>query len=141
MGLVKELEAAGAHIIALKDMAGLLKPEAARVLIKTLREETSLPIHFHTHDTSGIAAASILASRRGAPRRAEPNRAAGHRHRRGPPPRATGAEKNVSKIEDFCKRFGCLIGTLRSREGFGVTESTFSVPVRVSRPGSISLIP
>jgi pyruvate carboxylase len=62
VGLTKELEAAGAHIIAVKDMAGLLKPPAARVLFKALREETSLPIHFHTHDTSGIAGATLLAA-------------------------------------------------------------------------------
>ena len=58
----KDLKAAGAHIIGLKDMAGLLKPEAARVLVKALKEEVGLPIHFHTHDTSGIAAATILAA-------------------------------------------------------------------------------
>jgi pyruvate carboxylase len=62
VGLAKELEAAGAHILGLKDMAGLLKPEAARVLVKTLKEEVDLPIHFHTHDTSGIAAATVLAA-------------------------------------------------------------------------------
>ncbi|CTQ56830.1 2-oxoglutarate carboxylase small subunit [Roseibium album] len=62
VGLAKELEAAGAHILGLKDMAGLLKPEAARVLIKTLKQEVDLPIHFHTHDTSGIAAATVLAA-------------------------------------------------------------------------------
>ena len=50
----------GAHILAIKDMAGLCKPYAARKLVKTLREEIGLPIHFHTHDTSGINAASIL---------------------------------------------------------------------------------
>jgi pyruvate carboxylase len=60
--LAKELEAAGAHIIALKDMAGLLKPQAARILFRALKQETSLPIHFHTHDTSGIAAATVLAA-------------------------------------------------------------------------------
>lgn len=62
VGLTRELEAAGAHIIAVKDMAGLLKPGAARVLFKALREATDLPIHFHTHDTSGIAAATVLAA-------------------------------------------------------------------------------
>jgi pyruvate carboxylase len=62
VGLAGELERAGAHIIAVKDMAGLLKPAAARVLFKALREATDLPIHFHTHDTSGIAAATILAA-------------------------------------------------------------------------------
>ncbi|MFN3362876.1 MAG: pyruvate carboxylase, partial [Allorhizobium sp.] len=60
--LAAELEKAGAHIIAVKDMAGLLKPAAAKVLFKALREETGLPIHFHTHDTSGIAAATVLAA-------------------------------------------------------------------------------
>ncbi|MBC8716614.1 pyruvate carboxylase [Ochrobactrum sp. Marseille-Q0166] len=60
--LAKQVEKAGAHIIALKDMAGLLKPAAARVLFKALREETDLPIHFHTHDTSGISAATVLAA-------------------------------------------------------------------------------
>ncbi len=62
VGLARELEAAGAHIIAVKDMAGLLKPGAARVLFKALREATDLPIHFHTHDTSGLAAATVLAA-------------------------------------------------------------------------------
>ncbi len=60
--LAVQLEKAGAHIIALKDMAGLLKPAAAKVLFKALREATGLPIHFHTHDTSGIAAATVLAA-------------------------------------------------------------------------------
>jgi pyruvate carboxylase len=60
--LAADLEKAGAHIIAVKDMAGLLKPAAARVLFKALREATSLPIHFHTHDTSGISAATVLAA-------------------------------------------------------------------------------
>ena len=58
----RDLKAAGAHVLGLKDMAGLLKPAAARVLIKALKEEVGLPIHFHTHDTSGIAAATILAA-------------------------------------------------------------------------------
>ena len=43
----------GAHILAIKDMAGLCKPYAAWKLVKTLKEEVGLPIHFHTHDTSG----------------------------------------------------------------------------------------
>ncbi len=58
----KDLKAAGAHVLGLKDMAGLLKPAAARVLIKALKEEVGLPIHFHTHDTSGIAGATVLAA-------------------------------------------------------------------------------
>ncbi|MCC7251122.1 pyruvate carboxylase [Hyphomicrobium sp.] len=62
VGLAKELEAAGAHIVAVKDMAGLLKPAAAKVLFSALREEIGLPIHFHTHDTSGISAATVMAA-------------------------------------------------------------------------------
>ncbi len=58
----KDLQAAGAHILGLKDMAGLLKPAAALVLIKALKQEVGLPIHFHTHDTSGLAAGTILAA-------------------------------------------------------------------------------
>jgi pyruvate carboxylase len=58
----KDLKAAGAHVLGLKDMAGLLKPASARVLIKALKQEVGLPIHFHTHDTSGAGAATILAA-------------------------------------------------------------------------------
>jgi pyruvate carboxylase len=60
--LAKELESAGAHVLGIKDMAGLLKPAAARVLIRELKQEVGLPIHFHTHDTSGAAAATVLAA-------------------------------------------------------------------------------
>jgi len=58
----KELRDAGAHVLGLKDMAGLLKPGAARILVKALKEEVGLPVHFHTHDTAGSAIASILAA-------------------------------------------------------------------------------
>ncbi|MGM9986647.1 MAG: pyruvate carboxylase [Bacillaceae bacterium] len=51
--LAKELEKAGAHILAIKDMAGLLKPKAAYDLISALKETVDIPIHLHTHDTSG----------------------------------------------------------------------------------------
>ena len=51
--MAKQLEQAGAHILAIKDMAGLLKPESAYRLVSELKETTSLPIHLHTHDTSG----------------------------------------------------------------------------------------
>ena len=51
--MAKELEAAGAHILAIKDMAGLLKPEAAYRLVSSLKDTTDLPIHLHMHDTSG----------------------------------------------------------------------------------------
>ena len=60
--MARELRDAGAHVLGIKDMAGLLKPAAARELVAALREETGLPVHFHTHDTSGIAAASVLAA-------------------------------------------------------------------------------
>ncbi|NNE81560.1 MAG: pyruvate carboxylase [Silicimonas sp.] len=62
VNMAKELQAAGTHVLGLKDMGGLVKPDAARVLVKALKEETGLPIHFHTHDTAGIALASILAA-------------------------------------------------------------------------------
>ncbi|WP_299023903.1 pyruvate carboxylase [uncultured Sulfitobacter sp.] len=58
----KELKAAGAHVLGLKDMAGLLKPAQARQLVRALKSEVGLPIHFHTHDTAGIATATILAA-------------------------------------------------------------------------------
>ncbi|MEM8869132.1 MAG: pyruvate carboxylase [Pseudomonadota bacterium] len=57
-----QLKAAGAHILGLKDMAGLLKPASAKVLVTALKEEVGLPIHFHTHDTSGISGATVLAA-------------------------------------------------------------------------------
>src|SRR5207253_3938747 len=50
----------GTHILGIKDMAGLCKPYAAYELVKALREEVGVPIHFHTHDTSGINAGSVL---------------------------------------------------------------------------------
>ena len=58
--LAKELEKMGAHILAIKDMAGLCHPVAASRLVKALRNEVGIPIHFHTHDSSGIASASVL---------------------------------------------------------------------------------
>ncbi len=60
--MAADLTKAGAHVIGLKDMAGLVKPDAARLLIAAIKEETGRPVHFHTHDTSGIAAASVLAA-------------------------------------------------------------------------------
>ena len=62
VAIAKQLEQAGAHILGIKDMAGVCRPRAARELVRVLREETGLPVHFHTHDTSGIAAASVLAA-------------------------------------------------------------------------------
>jgi pyruvate carboxylase len=60
VNFAKELEKMGAHIIALKDMSGLCHPKAAYKLIKALRSEIGIPVHFHTHDTSGIASASVV---------------------------------------------------------------------------------
>jgi pyruvate carboxylase len=58
--MAKELERMDAHMLAIKDMAGLCKPYAAEKLVSALRQEIGIPIHFHTHDTSGINAASVL---------------------------------------------------------------------------------
>ncbi|MEM7314752.1 MAG: pyruvate carboxylase subunit B, partial [Planctomycetota bacterium] len=60
--LAKELEKMGAHILAIKDMAGLCKPAAASKLIRALKQEIGTPIHFHTHDTAGVQAASVLSA-------------------------------------------------------------------------------
>ncbi|MCJ8140009.1 pyruvate carboxylase [Falsirhodobacter halotolerans] len=62
VGLARDLRDAGAHVLGVKDMAGVLKPAAARHLIRTLKEEVGLPIHFHTHDTGGLGGATILAA-------------------------------------------------------------------------------
>ncbi|MGO9989726.1 MAG: pyruvate carboxylase [Steroidobacteraceae bacterium] len=62
LGIAGELKAMGAHVIAIKDMAGLCQPSAAAALVGALKSEVGLPVHFHTHDTSGIAAASVLAA-------------------------------------------------------------------------------
>ncbi|MCB1385399.1 MAG: pyruvate carboxylase [Nitratireductor sp.] len=62
VSMARDLKAAGTHILGLKDMAGLLKPAAAYDLIRAIKEETGLPVHFHTHDTSGISAATVLAA-------------------------------------------------------------------------------
>jgi pyruvate carboxylase len=58
----KELERMGAHLLCIKDMAGLCKPHAAWKLVAALKEEIGIPVHFHTHDTSGLNAASVLAA-------------------------------------------------------------------------------
>ena len=62
LAMARELKAAGAHILGVKDMAGLCRPDHARLLVRKLKEETGLPVHFHTHDTSGISAATVLAA-------------------------------------------------------------------------------
>ncbi len=58
--LAKDLENAGAHILAIKDMSGLLKPYAAKILIEALKDTVKLPIHLHTHDTSSLQPATYL---------------------------------------------------------------------------------
>ncbi len=58
--MARELQKMGAHIICIKDMAGLCRPFAAYKLVKALKDEVSLPIHYHTHDTSGTTSASVL---------------------------------------------------------------------------------
>jgi pyruvate carboxylase len=60
VGLAKQLEKLGVHFLAIKDMAGVCKPPAAFALVRALREEIGIPVHFHTHDTSGISSASVL---------------------------------------------------------------------------------
>ncbi len=60
--LARELKRAGTHVLGIKDMAGLCRPRAASTLVRALKEEIGLPVHFHTHDTSGIGAASVLAA-------------------------------------------------------------------------------
>ena len=60
ISLAKQLENMGGDLICIKDMAGLLKPKAASILIKALREETALPIHLHTHDTAGSGIAMLI---------------------------------------------------------------------------------
>lgn len=58
--LAKDLENAGAHMIAIKDMAGLLKPYAATELVTALKDTVNVPIHLHTHDTSSLQTATYL---------------------------------------------------------------------------------
>ena len=60
--LAREIEAAGAQVLGIKDMAGLLKPAAAHQLVEALRQEVAIPIHLHTHDTAGAAVATVLAA-------------------------------------------------------------------------------
>ncbi|MBP3384660.1 MAG: pyruvate carboxylase [Firmicutes bacterium] len=60
VNMAKELEKKGAHMLGIKDMSGLLKPMAAHKLIKALKNEISIPVHLHTHDTSGNGIAAIL---------------------------------------------------------------------------------
>ena len=60
LDLARKFEEMGAHMLGIKDMAGLCRPYAGQKLVKVLREELGLPIHFHTHDSSGVNAATLL---------------------------------------------------------------------------------
>ena len=60
--LVQSLDKLGVNIIAIKDMAGLCKPEAISLLVREIKNSTDLPIHFHTHDTSGTSSASVISA-------------------------------------------------------------------------------
>ena len=60
LDLARQLERMGAHILCIKDMAGLCRPYAAHELVRVLRAEIGLPVHFHTHDASGLNAATLL---------------------------------------------------------------------------------
>jgi len=62
LGLAEKIVEAGAHILAIKDMAGLLRPAAAATLVTALRERFDLPVHLHTHDTAGGQLATLLAA-------------------------------------------------------------------------------
>ena len=62
LNLAKQIVAAGAHIIAIKDMAGLLRPQAAVKLVTALRENFDVPVHLHTHDTAGGQLATLMAA-------------------------------------------------------------------------------
>jgi pyruvate carboxylase len=62
LGIARELQRAGVQVIGIKDMAGVCRPRAARELVSALKQEIGLPVHFHTHDTSGASAASVLAA-------------------------------------------------------------------------------
>ncbi|UKA76960.1 pyruvate carboxylase [Arthrobacter sp. FW306-07-I] len=62
LGLAQKIVDAGAHILAIKDMAGLLRPAAAAKLVAALRERFDLPVHLHTHDTAGGQLATLLAA-------------------------------------------------------------------------------
>jgi pyruvate carboxylase len=62
LGVARELQQAGVHVIGIKDMAGVCRPRAAAALVRAIKAETGLPVHFHTHDTSGASAASVLAA-------------------------------------------------------------------------------
>lgn len=62
LALAKQVVNAGAHILAIKDMAGLLRPQAAAKLVKALRAEFDVPVHLHTHDTAGGQLATLIAA-------------------------------------------------------------------------------
>src|SRR5499427_3347984 len=62
VNLAKEIVRRGTHLLCIKDMAGLLKPRAATMLVKALKEAVDVPLHLHMHDTSGNSVASYMAA-------------------------------------------------------------------------------
>ena len=111
--LAEQIVDAGAHVMAIKDMAGLLRPPAARRLVTALRERFDLPVHLHTHDTAGGQLATLISGDRGRGGRGRRGRRvdgrhhqpavavrAGRRHR--PHDRATGlALQAVCDLEPY----------------------------------------
>src|SRR5690606_10019856 len=62
LDIARQLQRAGVQVLGVKDMSGVCRPRAARELVAALKAETGLPVHFHTHDTSGASVASVLAA-------------------------------------------------------------------------------
>jgi pyruvate carboxylase len=62
LSMARSLKSYGAHVIGIKDMAGVCKPDAVATLVEALKNEIQLPVHFHTHDTSGVSAATVLSA-------------------------------------------------------------------------------
>ena len=62
VNMARDIQNSGAHVLGLKDMAGVMKPAAAKVLVEALKNEIDIPVHFHTHDTSGMSGAAVLAA-------------------------------------------------------------------------------
>ena len=98
--MAKELEKMGTHILAIKDMAGLLRPFAARSWSRRLRNEVGVPIHFHTHDTGGIKP-GIPHGRRGRSERSRFRRVLHERH-----DQPAQHERGVGRAQAHPARYG-----------------------------------
>ncbi len=114
--LAKELEKLGANLLAIKDMAGLCKPYAAELLVRTLRQEIGIPIHFHTHDTPAARSAAMLHGGRGRRRhrRCRHGAAVGHDQPAEPELAGRGAAlhraRHRPRRRARCKQIGRLLG-------------------------------